>query len=360
MKKLKVGHIGWLPVDNESYCETVAWCDINADRMKKCASEHPEITMYTDYREMLKHPGLDLVVISTPNWVHAEQTIAFLKAGIHVFVEKPMGINKAETDAILEVSDRSGVRLGVDFEMRFSTVARRTKALIESGEYGELKRLEFVHHRGAWLEEGNGVWRTKPLKSGGMYFMEPIHDVDLFRLLGGEIRQVQSVAGPNVLPHYQFEDNVCSHFWFESGALGTLLTSHTHSARMERPEKANHQTGHDMTMILTLTRGSVEVDFIACTILFNRFEEYPSGTGAYQVVFNRLEDFSSGGGSRFGPDIPGMRRDFIRRVAHGEVPLETALDAWKSHQVCLAAEQSVKEDCRRIDVDYTRNGKIEG
>jgi len=353
MKKLKIGHIGWLAKDNEEYCETVAWCDINEEKMKECAVNHPEIKMYTDYREMLKHPGLDMVIISTPNWVHAEQAIAFLKAGKNVFIEKPMGINKVESDAMLSAAEASGKRLSIDFELRFSTFAQRTKQFIDSAQYGELRRMEFVHHRGSWLEEGNGIWRTRAEQSGGMYFMEPIHEVDIFRFFGGEIKSVQTTAGPNVLPQYKFQDNMCSQFFFENGALGTILTSHTHSAQVADSHMATHKTGHDMTMILTFTGGSLEIDLIACTILFNRFEEYPVGTGAYRVLFDKIEDYSPDGLHAFAHDISGMRKDFIKRVAYNEEPLETALEAWKSHQVCVAAEKSLQEDFRRVEVDYT-------
>ena len=353
MKKLKVGHIGWLDNDNEEYCETVAWCDINADRMKKVAETHPQITMYTDYREMLKHSGLDLVIIATPNWVHAEQAIAFLKAGKHVFLEKPMGISKEESDSILCAAKASGKRLGIDFELRYSTFARCMKRFIDSSDYGELRRIEFVHHRGSWLEEGNGIWRTQPEKSGGMYFMEPIHEVDIFRFFGGEIKSAQTIVGPNVLPQYKFQDNMCSHFFFESGASATILTSHTHSAELSDPEMATYNTGHHMTMILTFTGGSVEINFITCTILFNRFEEYPVGSGGIKVVFDRIEDYSPRGMDAFAHDINGMRKDFIRRVACNEASLESAMDAWKSHQVCIAAEISAASDFRQVKVDYT-------
>jgi hypothetical protein len=114
---------------------------------------------------------------------------------------------------------------------------------------------------------------------------------------------------------------------------------------------ATRGTGHDMSMILTFAGGSVGVDFIECSILFNKFEEFPKGSGALRVVFDRIEDYSPDGPTLFAHDINGMRLDFIKRVAIGEPPLETALDAWKSHQVCLAAERSLKEDSRRVEVD---------
>src|ERR1051325_11525579 len=155
MRKLKIGHIGWLSRDEGTDCETVAWCDINAEKMKRLESEHPRIAMYTDYRDMLGHAGLDLVVISTPNWLHCEMACAFLESGKHVFVEKPMGINRAECDRVLNAARKSGKNLAIDFEMRVSPFASRLQRLLDPREVGELRRIEMIHHRGGWLETGN-------------------------------------------------------------------------------------------------------------------------------------------------------------------------------------------------------------
>ncbi|MBI2440049.1 MAG: Gfo/Idh/MocA family oxidoreductase [Lentisphaerae bacterium] len=352
MKKIRLGHIGWLSRDEASECQTVAWCDVNEAKMKKAEAENPDIAMYTDYRAMLKHPDLDAVVIATPNFVHAEQAIAFLEAGKDVFLEKPMGINAQECDAILKAATKNKRICVIDFEMRVSPFAQRLQELLAGGQYGALKHIEFVHHRGCWLAEGNGLWRVDPLKSGGLFFMEVIHAVDIFRFLGGEILSVQSTAAPTVLPQYQFQDNVCSHFFFKSGALGTILSSHTHSA-WTTDAKAWPALGHEMQMIFTLDSGSIGVNFIQPRILINRFEQYPIGSPAKRVVFDRAEDHTAMGSHAFAHDIDKMRWEFIRRLANSQPPVQTTLDAWKTHRVCLAAEQSVRENFRRVEVDYT-------
>jgi len=91
MKKQNVGHIGWLEYDEGSECKTVAFCDTNKQKLDALKQKYPDVAIYTDYRKMLKHHGLDAVVISTPNFLHAEQSIAFLEAGKHVMLEKTYG-----------------------------------------------------------------------------------------------------------------------------------------------------------------------------------------------------------------------------------------------------------------------------
>ena len=59
MKKLRVGHIGWLANDEGPDCTTVAWCDVREDKLKNAKEKHPDIEMYTDYNEMLAKANLD-------------------------------------------------------------------------------------------------------------------------------------------------------------------------------------------------------------------------------------------------------------------------------------------------------------
>lgn len=348
-KKLRVGHIGWLSNDQNEYAQTVAWCDADAQRLKTRCAAAPEISGYVDYREMLRSADLDLVVIATPNWLHCEMAIAFLEAGIHVFLEKPMGITRAEIDRLLAVAELSTAQLAVDFELRISPFADRVKSLFASGELGELRRMELVHHRGAWLEEGNGVWRTRPEQSGGLFLMEGIHAIDFFRMLAGEVKAIQTLSGPNVLANYQVPDNACSHLFFENGITATLLSSHTLSAQCNQPEEWSAR-GHEMRWVFTGSQGTLSVDLLRRKILITRLEPYPAKTKGTRVVFEREESVAALG-DKFFHDIAAMRLDFIRRCALGEAPLQSIQDAWRSHVVCLAAEESALHEGRRISLE---------
>jgi predicted dehydrogenase len=360
-KQINVANVGWFANDNGPECRTVAFCDTDKTKLESLSKQHPQMTMYSDFSELLKHPGLDALVISTPNFMHAAQAVAALNAGKHVMLEKPMGISREEAGQILVAQRKSGKILTIDFEMRISPYAQRVKSMIESKEYGDLRRIEFIHHRGCWLEAGSGLWRVRPEKSGGFIFMEPIHEVDIFRLFAGEVKSAQATVAPTVLPQYKYEDNICAHLFFENGVVGTILTSHTHSAVPENPAKNWKNTpeyhaalGHDMNMIFTFTGGSIGVDLLAQKIFFNRFEEWPRGSGGYRVVQDRIEDHSGGNDMmHFRHDIDAMRREFILRCACGEPPVQDAMDAWRTHMVCLAIEASVQEDFCRVNVDYT-------
>ena len=347
-RPLRLGQIGWLHDDRGPGFETVAWCDINEAKLKKAGSQAPHIALYTDYRAMLQQESLDAVFISSPNAVHAQQAIAALSAGVHVFLEKPMGITPEECRAVCDAARRSGRHCVVDFELRISTMTRRLLEVIRRNEFGPLRRLEFFHHRGGWLEEGNGLWRTRPEFSGGLFLMEPIHEVDLFRFLAGDIAAVRGFAGPRVLAHYQFEDHAGVFFEFRSGAAGFLFTSHTHSAQVTDPKRWNPDLGHDMSLIATFEHGSVGIHPLSQRITFNRFEPYPPGTRGVRVVFDHIEDYEPAGLQAFSHDIAGMRQEFIRRLLADEPPMIAIEDAYQSHEACLAIEESLRKRGERI------------
>lgn len=350
----RIGHIGWPSYRNDAYAVTTAVCDINEAKIKAYVASRSDVQGYTDYREMAEKAPLDAVIISTPNWLHREMAECFLAQGVHVFLEKPMGVNREEIDAVLTAQEASGKQCVIDFELRISYMTRRLRELIAAGEIGELRGFEFIHHRGAWLAEGNGVWRTQPERSGGLYFMEVCHEVDLLRYVMGEITHVQSFSAPNVLPQYpdNMPDNVVTHFWFESGARGTIMTGHTSSVH---PAATEHygELGHDMYFVFVGTQGAIRLDCLRAKFLISTYEEFHPDADVGKVVsLNRIEDYGTMNANRFHHDISGNVNLFIKNCALGQPPVQDTRDAWRTHVVCLACEASAVGDSGRIEIDY--------
>jgi len=355
MNRMRVGCVGWLyGIDNE-YGHTTAVCDIDRAHVEGFTSKRPSVKGYTDYRAMLDTGEIDVVLIATPNEFHQEMAEYALKAGVHVFLEKPMGVNREELDSILRTQQASGRQLAIDFELRVSFFGRRVKEIIDSGEIGKPVGVEFVHHRGAWLARGNNVWRTDPNRSGGLYFMEVCHEIDVFRHWFGEIAAAQSFSFPNVLPQYRdgMPDNVCTHLWFREGVRGVILTSHTSSV-WQAEKTAYRENGHDMVFIVTGTEGAIRIDCIDHTLLVCRYADFhPDAHRGLRVERDRLEDHRSMSATEFHHDTRGNLDRFIRSMALDEPPHQDATDAWRTHVICLAAEESARDASQRIEIDYT-------
>jgi predicted dehydrogenase len=352
MKRQRVGCVGWLTHLDGDAGVTTAVCDTREEKVRSYCEQHEGVRAFTDYRKMADASELDVVYVATPNEFHREMAVRFLESGVHVFLEKPMGVDRQEMDAILAAERAGEAHLAIDFELRVSFFGRRVKEIMDAGEIGAPVGVEFVHHRGAWLAETNGVWRTDPARSGGLYFMEVCHEVDLFRHWFGEVEAVQSFSNPNVLPQYRggMPENVVTHLWFASGVRGVILTNHTSS--VAKCEEDQYDTcGHDMAFIVTGTEGSIRIDCIRHTVTVCEYaEHHPDLAFGKRVDLKRTEDHGSMSANEFHHDCARNFGMFVEAMARGEQHHQSAADAWRTHLVCLAAESSARDGARRIEV----------
>ena len=93
---------------------------------------------------MIQSDTVDLIVIATPHWQHADLAVAALRAGLHVVCEKPLTVTVSQADAVLQAAEASKGRLTVVFQSRFEPSYLRTKELLAAGELGPLFRCEMV------------------------------------------------------------------------------------------------------------------------------------------------------------------------------------------------------------------------
>ena len=123
-KKLKIGIIGCGGIANGKHMpalkrikevEMVAFCDIIPERAEKAANKFgtPDAKVYTDYKELLKDKSIDVVHVLTPNREHSFITVDALESGKHVMCEKPMAINSAEAQKMLDAARRTGKKLTI-------------------------------------------------------------------------------------------------------------------------------------------------------------------------------------------------------------------------------------------------------
>jgi predicted dehydrogenase len=137
-------------------------------------------TATTDASALLDHPGLATVFIATRHDEHGELARAALRAGKHVWVEKPLALTEADLDATLAVARSSSARLAVGFNRRRAPLAVRLRAALarKSGE-----RRFTVDVNAGRLPAGH--WTLDPQQGGGRIVGEACHFVDLLRFLSG-------------------------------------------------------------------------------------------------------------------------------------------------------------------------------
>jgi UDP-N-acetyl-2-amino-2-deoxyglucuronate dehydrogenase len=192
----------------------------NAEKIARLCREHGG-TAYQDLEAFLKHRPMDLVIIGSPSGLHAEQGIAAARRGLHVLTEKPIEINTAKADALIEAAREAGVQLGVIFQDRMKPHIRQLKTWLEQGLLG---RVLFVDARVKWYRPpeyyANSHWRgTIALDGGGALINQGVHTVDLLLWLLGDVVHVQARTA-TLLHKIEAEDTAVATLEFASGALG--------------------------------------------------------------------------------------------------------------------------------------------
>lgn len=158
-------------------------CDPDADCLAAARELAPDARVVESLDEMLA-AAPDGVVIATPSALHAEQTMAALAAGAHVFCQKPLGRNLAEVDAVLAAAARAERTVAVDFSYRHLTAFQAVAALVAAGELGELVAIEAVFHNG--YGPGKAWFLDRALSGGGCLIDLGVHLVDLIGRLTNE------------------------------------------------------------------------------------------------------------------------------------------------------------------------------
>ena len=167
----------------------VGVADIDESRAAAYAKRYHADAYYTDVASLLARKDLDFVVVTTANDQHAPLTIQALEAGKHVMVQKPMALNLAEAEAMIQAAKASGKKLMVSFFELFHPAFAKAKEIVDQGLIGDVFFFKAIM---AWYMPSTDVWRFDPKVSGGGILMDGhSHHVAYFRWLTGE--EAQSV-----------------------------------------------------------------------------------------------------------------------------------------------------------------------
>jgi predicted dehydrogenase len=162
------------------------------ESMATFAAEFQILRQYANVTDLLEDGDVDALVVCTPNYLHAPQSIAALEAGVHVMVEKPMAMNTAEAQAMLAASQKSGALLMVAHCWRFSPEVRWLREQAAKGLLGDIIRTKgYCSH----VNRGPGGWFTQQeLAGGGATADMAIHALDTARFLLGDPQPVSVYA----------------------------------------------------------------------------------------------------------------------------------------------------------------------
>lgn len=165
--------------------DVVAICDVDVGKAAAMAARHQVANVYGDYKEMIERERPDIVSVVTPNFLHAEITEYALSRGVNVHCEKPLSLNAAEARRILQAQERSGKRVMIGLNNRFTNEAVYLKKWIDDGHLGQIYSAKAGWVRRAGIP-GRGTWFTDKSRAGGGVLIDlGAHYLDLALYLMG-------------------------------------------------------------------------------------------------------------------------------------------------------------------------------
>ena len=162
-------------------------CDILIEKAQAMKDKYPELIdeVITDYKIALADPEIDAVFVLTPNYAHYTITMDALKAGKHVFCEKPITINYALSCEMAEEAKKQNKLLNIGVVNRYNEAVEKLAEMNANGEFGKIYHVycSFRRHRG--IPGLGGDFTTKSQSGGGVLIDCGIHYFDLiFYILG--------------------------------------------------------------------------------------------------------------------------------------------------------------------------------
>ncbi|WP_207781992.1 Gfo/Idh/MocA family protein [Phytoactinopolyspora limicola] len=205
-------------------------------------------TRHVSAEDVIRHPDVDLVVLCSPSGAHGEQALAALRAGKHVVVEKPLSVDVATAEEIVQLAEQKQRLVSVISQRRLEPQNQYLKRQIDSGVLGRPVLGEALVH---WHRDdayyAHAAWRGRQGQGGGSLMNQGLHTVDLLAWLMGPVTRVTAdyaTLGRDM----DAEDTTVATLRFASGALGVVVTS------------TATPPGQPARLSVFTSRGSVEMD----------------------------------------------------------------------------------------------------
>lgn len=140
---------------------------------------HKPVAQYADYNDLLRHEGLDVVSINSPNKWHVEQILAALEQGLHVLSEKPLTMIPAEVDQVVAATQKANRLVAIAYQSRYRRDARLLYDALHSGKWGRVTSIGIFSNED-WVTPNVGTWRHDPARCPGGFFADAnTHQLDL-------------------------------------------------------------------------------------------------------------------------------------------------------------------------------------
>ena len=297
--------------------QLVAVCDTNEARLQTVANETSVQWATTDFNELVTSPDIEAISVHSADASHVPITIAALRHGKHVFVEKPMATKLEDCYEVIDLSESTGLKVQVGLVLRFNPFFRGVKQMVESGELGQVFYAEadyicnYLFHQD--VREAIRTTYDIAFANAGT------HVLDLLRWYLGEPVEVQAYGNQRMSnwPQPEMKDDlVCAIYKFASGAVAKVAATWGSTAQL---------AGVEMCYNLSLfgSKASIIRDRIARVETQGEFEP---------LAFDKIS------GHPYTPEVDA----FVEAIIEDKPPVIDARDGGNTSIGILAAMEALR------------------
>jgi len=205
-------------------CRLAAVCDENPGKL----ADYAEVPGFVTSRELFSSGGIDAVLVATPHYSHTTIGAEALKAGLHVLVEKPISVHKADCQRLIAAHRSKKQVFAAMFNQRTDSCYRKIRQLVKEGALGKLCRVTWTITD--WFRSeayyASGGWRaTWAGEGGGVLLNQCPHNLDLYQWIFGMPDRVRGFCQLGRHHDIEVEDDVTAFFEYRSGMTGVFITS---------------------------------------------------------------------------------------------------------------------------------------
>ena len=272
--------------------DLVAAADRNPERLSRYAQEMG-CEAEPSLEALLSREDIDAIDICLPTYLHREATVAAARAGKHVVCEKPMALNAADAEAMIEAAREAGVRLMIAHCIRFWPEYALLKQIVDDQRYGRLLSINLTRY-GEFPSWSSENWLADESKAGGGVLDMHIHDTDFVLYLLGEPEAMSSWG--------TVDERGPSHVFTTMRYPGCV-------AHLEGGWNLPPKTPFKMAFRAIFEQGAAIMDGGPMTI-------YPADGEPFSPEFEQMEASGGGNVSSLGGYYHELR-DFVEKVLTG-------------------------------------------
>lgn len=301
--------------------QLVGVCDIVSAKADALASRYDAEAFYKIDDLLSSSPGFDVAVICTPNGLHAEHSIACLRAGLHVICEKPMALTVADCTKMIDAAEAARKKLFIVKQNRFNPPVAALKEKLDQHALGKIFSMQlscFWNRSAAYYKD---EWRGTMALDGGTLFTQFSHFIDLMYWMLGDVKEVKAfLQNDNHRGIIEFEDTGVAILKFENGVIGSInYTVNSFEKNMEGSltlfgEKGTVKIGGQYLNAVEYTSG-IDFDIPISDAKANNYGTYMGSMSNHYKVYDNVIDVLQNNGAVIINAKEGMKTvEIIERI----------------------------------------------